>query len=100
MRIRVHCLFSSSKVGGPFEGRVVAAAENMRTNGRELLLIGNRSNPDSVGVNVPCLTPVPSSWLGTEIKRANLSRMHFVSGCKFGVLLINLCKELLYIGNQ
>src|SRR5438552_19138294 len=31
---------------------------------------------------------------------ANLSRMHFVSGCKFGVLLINLCKELAYIGNQ
>src|ERR1700719_1354604 len=26
--------------------------------------------------------------------------MHFVSGCNFGLLLINLCKELLYIGNQ
>jgi hypothetical protein len=39
-------------------------------------------------------------WLGTEISRANLSRMHFVSGCNFGLLLINLCKELPYIGNQ
>ena len=37
-------------------------------------------------------------WLGTE--SANLSRMHFVSGCIFGLLLINLCKELPYIGNQ
>src|SRR5579859_4673555 len=26
--------------------------------------------------------------------------MHFVSGCNFGSILINLCKELLYIGNQ
>ena len=39
-------------------------------------------------------------WLGTEIWRANLSRMHFVSGYNFSLLLINLCKELPYIGNQ
>src|SRR5258708_35966773 len=26
--------------------------------------------------------------------------MHFVSGYNFGLLLINLCKELPYIGNQ
>src|SRR5271155_3503915 len=33
-------------------------------------------------------------------EQASLSRMHFVSGCIFGLLLINLCKELPYIGNQ
>jgi hypothetical protein len=26
--------------------------------------------------------------------------MHFVSGCDSGILLINLCEELPYIGNQ
>jgi hypothetical protein len=39
-------------------------------------------------------------WLGIEIKRANLSRVHFVPGCNFGLHLIDLCKELPYIGNQ
>src|SRR5580692_9040946 len=40
------------------------------------------------------------SLLWTSCNRANLSRTHFVSGYNLGLLLINLCKERPYIGNQ
>jgi hypothetical protein len=39
--------------------------------------------------------------IGTSTRlRGNLPRMQFVSGCILGLLLINLCKDLPYIGNQ